>query len=331
MPSDFPLFRSLAVLCVFMVVVGTGGSWMTGRGLPWNQQAESPSPRRAPAVAAAVPNRPAPAAAPRDSSLCRVDAAGVALPETVHESSGLAAGGGVLWTHNDSGDPRLFAVGTDGAARGSVQVTGAAVQDWEDIAAGPCPGGRCLFIGDIGDNQAARPRITIYRVPQPAPGDAATPPAQAFHATYPDGPQDAEAIFVTPSGRVYVVSKGETGAVAVYRFPESMVPGSVARLERVRELAPAGIKRSERITGASASADGQWVVLRTLRALSFYRARDLAAATGGEPLRFDLQPLNEAQGEAVAFGDGRTLYLSSEGGKKSNPAKLSRLACSLPA
>ncbi|MBD0318942.1 MAG: hypothetical protein ICV87_01315, partial [Gemmatimonadetes bacterium] len=257
-------------------------------------------------------------------------AAGIPLPETVHESSGLAAGAGVLWTHNDSGEPRLVAVGTDGAPRGSVRVTGAAVQDWEDIAAGPCPSGRCLFVGDIGDNQAARPRITIYRVPQPAPGDAATAPAEAFHATYPDGPQDAEAIFVTPYGRVYVVSKGETGPVAVYRFPESMAAGTVARLERVRELAPAGIKRSERITGASASPDGQWVVLRTLRSLSFHRARDLAAPTGGAPLRFDLAALEEAQGEAVAFGDGGVLYLTSEGGKKSNPAKMSRLTCRLP-
>ena len=329
MPSDFPLFRALAALCVFMVVVGTGGSWLTGRGLPWNQYEESPTPRRAQAAApvvAALPNRPA-----ADSSLCRVDAAGIALPETVHESSGVAVGAGVLWTHNDSGEPRLFALGTDGAQRGSVRVTGAAVQDWEDLAAGPCPGGRCLFVGDVGDNQAARPRITIYRVPQPAPGDAATRPAEAFHATYPDGPQDAEAIFVTPDGRVYVVSKGETGAVAVYRFPEPMTAGSVARLERLRQLAPAGIKRGDRITGASASADGRWVVLRTLRALSFYRARDLAAAGGGAPLGFDLKALDEAQGEAVAFGEGGVVYLTSEGGKKSNPAKLSRLTCNLPA
>jgi hypothetical protein len=257
-----------------------------------------------------------------------VDASGIALPAPVNESSGVAAAGGVLWTHNDSGDPVLFAAGTDGSARGTVRVTGAAVQDWEDVAAGPCPGGACLFVADIGDNGASRPNVTVYRVPQPAPGDAATRPAEAFRATYPDGPQDAEALFVTPDGTVFVVSKGETGAVAVYRFPQPMSAGAVARLERVRELAPAGIPRSERITGASAS--GEWVVLRTLRSLAFYRTRELLGSAAAQPLRFDVRPLDEAQGEAVAFGERGVVYLTSEAGKKSDPATLSRLTCTLP-
>lgn len=330
MPSDFPLFRALVVLCVFMVVVGMGGSWLTGHDA---------SARRTPSTKSKADSAPATAARPaavavarRDSvvgAVCRVDTAGIALPATVHESSGVAAGGGVLWTHNDSGDPVLVAVGTDGAPRGAVRVTGAVVEDWEDVAEGPCPGGRCLYVGDIGDNQAKRPRITVYRVPRPAPGDAATRPAEAFHATYPDGPQDAEAIFVTGDGGVFVVSKGETGPVAVYRFPREMRAGGVSVLERVRELAPAQSKRSDRITGAAASAEG-WVALRTLRSVAFYRAGELASGAATEPLRFDLAPLKEDQGEAVAFGENGVVYLTSEGVKKKDPATLARLACNLP-
>jgi len=330
MPSDFPLFRALVVLCAFMVVVGMGGSWITGHQPSGRRTKEAGSKAdSAPASAA----RPAPAAvAQRDSAagqLCRVDAAGIALPASVHESSGVAAGGGVLWTHNDSGDPVLVAVGLDGAQRGAVRVTGATLQDWEDLAEGPCPSGRCLYVGDIGDNQAARPRITVYRVPMPAPGDAATRPAEAFHATYPNGPQDAEALFVTGDGGVFVVSKGETGPITVYRFPREMRAGTVSRLERVRELAPAQSKRSDRITGAAASAEG-WVALRTLRSVAFYRAGELASGAAAEPLRFDLAPLKEAQGEAVAFGQDGVVYLTSEGVKKKDPATLARIVCNLP-
>ncbi|HEX8361699.1 MAG TPA: hypothetical protein VF613_16400 [Longimicrobium sp.] len=334
MPNDFPIFKALLLLTLFMVVVGTAGSYLTGHGeRPGRGRAAAGNAAAPAAPVAATPLAPARTAVkPASTELCRVETSGVALPETVHESSGVAAAGGVLWTHNDSGDPALVAVGIDGGARGTVRVTGATVQDWEDVASGPCPGGRCLFVADIGDNAAARPRVTVYRVPEPAPGDAASRPAEAFHATYPEGPQDAEALFVTPDGTVYIVTKGETGPVAVYRFPQPMQAGTVARLERIRVLAGEQGQRRERITGASASADGQWVVLRTLRELSFYRARELTSPTApATPLVFDVSPLNEAQGEAVSFGGSGTLYLTSEGGKKKDPATLSRLSCTLPA
>jgi hypothetical protein len=264
---------------------------------------------------------------------CRLDTAGIPLPDAVHESSGLAlnAGGDALWTHNDSGEPLLHLVGTDGTPRGQVRVAGATVTDWEDVAAGPCPGGgRCLYVADIGDNQASRPRITLWRVPEPAAGDAQTRPAEAFTAEYPDGPQDAEAMFVMPDGGVHLVTKGETGHVAIYRLPRSARPGTPTRLELVAELRAGNVPRRERITGAAAAPDGHWIVLRTLDALAFYRAGDLASGRLGQPLTFDLKPLNEKQGEAVELAPDGTVHLSSEGGKKEDPATLSRLTCTLP-
>ncbi|HEU0300228.1 MAG TPA: hypothetical protein VFR37_12255, partial [Longimicrobium sp.] len=61
-----------------------------------------------------VTARPADSAAAQGAFACRVDTAGVALPDAVHESSGLALSGGgdALWTHNDSGEPVLHLVGT---------------------------------------------------------------------------------------------------------------------------------------------------------------------------------------------------------------------------
>ena len=76
-------------------------------------------------------------------------------------------------------------------------MTGAQVENWEDIAVGPCPQGTCLYIADIGDNKATTETITVYRAPEPAPGDT-RPSTPSAHAIYPDGPQDAEALVVLP-------------------------------------------------------------------------------------------------------------------------------------
>ncbi len=267
------------------------------------------------------------------SEVCRVDRKPQPLPDEIHEASGVApsrAHGGVFWTHNDSGDPVVYAVSADGSLAGQVRVSGAKVEDWEDIALAPCPGGGdCLYVADIGDNQAERASVTVWRVPEPAPGDAESRPAEALVFRYPDGAQDAEALFVLPDGRIHVVTKGETGAIAVYRAPAAAA-GGTATLERVRELAGSEVNRAERVTGASASADGRWVAVRTLRELAVYPAD---ALTGGgaapEPRRMDLRELDEAQGEGVGFTPDGAVLLTSEGGKKKDPATFARLACTL--
>src|SRR5688500_15777131 len=52
------------------------------------------------------------------------------------EASGVAVSRrtpNVLWSHNDSGELTLIAVGADGTVRGQVYVSGAGTGDWEDI------------------------------------------------------------------------------------------------------------------------------------------------------------------------------------------------------
>jgi hypothetical protein len=117
------------------------------------------------------------------------------------EASGVAASRrtpGVLWAHNDSGEPLVFALNEQGAVTGRVRVTGARVEDWEDIAVGPCAQGSCLYIADVGDNSGNRDHVTVYRVPEPSPQDSSTAPAEVFRARYAGGAYDAEALFVTP-------------------------------------------------------------------------------------------------------------------------------------
>lgn len=265
-----------------------------------------------------------PSAAPRCSAgpLVRV--------RDIPEGSGVAASRrtpGRFWTHNDSGQGGLVAVNERGSVTGHVQLPGIAIDDWEAIAVGPCTGGSCVYIGDIGDNEAGRPQITIYRFREPdGAGRAAA--AEVFHATYPDDAQDAETLLVTPKGDILVVTKGETGPVALYRFPAGVKPGSTVKLERVGKPRDGGkASPDDRITDGAISPSGARVVLRTQGALIFYSASDLLAGNWREQGRFGLRALGEPQGEGVTFADDSTLYVVGEGGGTSQFGTFARLTC----
>ncbi len=266
-----------------------------------------------------------------NTASCSEGATLARLPD-VNEASGLVVSrrnAGILWTHNDSGAPILYTVGIDGNLRARVQVQGVQIDDWEDIAAGPCPQGSCLYIADIGDNRRERLQVAVYRVPEPTMEETVTRPAEVFYATYPDQPQDAEAFFVNGSGTMFIVTKGEGSPISVYRFPSSPAAGSTVRLEHVITLS-SKVEKPQRITDADISWDGRWVVLRTLDLLEFYRASDLLNGKASDPLTFDLSPLHEPQGEGVALAKDGTVYLASEGRDAIRGGTLSRLSCKLP-
>jgi hypothetical protein len=265
-------------------------------------------------------------------SSCRVAGEVIRIRE-LPEGSGVAASRrtpGVFWAHNDSGSPVLFALNEKGVVSGRVRVTGAEVDDWEDIAVGPCGEATCLYIADIGDNSGRRERITLYRVPEPAPADASTRPAEVFHARYPDGPRDAESLFVTANSDVFIITKGDPGPVALYRFPRPLRSGSPMQLERVGN--PAGgakVDDEDRPTAADLSADGRWVAVRTTHRVAFHRAADLTAGRWQETFRADLRSLKEPRGEGIAFGANGALILVGEGGL-SGPGTFARVVCTMP-
>jgi len=247
------------------------------------------------------------------------------------EASGLAISRrtpGRLWSHNDSGEPVLVALDARGSVTARVQLTGVKIDDWEGVAVGACPGGSCVYIGDIGDNDAERKRITVYRVPEPA-SEGSVAVKEAFHATYPDGAHDAETLLVAPDGGVFIVTKGETGAIGLYRFPRDLRAGETHRLERVGEPAAKRPSETERITDGTVSADGAWVILRTRGRLAFHRSADLFAGRSVEAGRVDVTAAGEAQGEGVAMGADGAVYLAGEGGGKSQPGTLARFNCSI--
>ncbi len=244
------------------------------------------------------------------------------------ESSGLAPSTrvrGVLWTHNDSGDePRLYATDSAGTDLGSVLLTGAHNEDWEDLGSGPCPDhpGTCLFPADIGDNRHRRDHVVIYRLAEPEPpaGPADTLRQVPLESTrtlrYPDGPHDAEAIAVEPSGTILIFTKELLRQPLVFRAAprrEAQREGEVDTLRLVGrlDLVPSFAKL-RMVTGASVSPDGTFLVVRTYSSLHFFRLRGDSLPVPVSPTTGLSIPVIEPQGEGVAFIAPDRLALTTE-------------------
>jgi hypothetical protein len=136
---------------------------------------------------------------------------------------------------------------------------------------------------------------------------------------------------VDRGGRLFIITKGDTGPVALYRFPASLTAGTTVELERVgvpRSSARPG--RDDRITDAALSEDGQWVALRSTTSLTLHRASDFMSGSWREAARVSLAPLGEPQGEGVTFAGDGSLYLVGEGGGRKRPGTFAKLACPGP-
>ena len=256
----------------------------------------------------------------------------------LREASGLALSRrtpGVLWSMNDSADPVVVPISTSGEPMGHVQITGAKVTDWEALAVGPCANGSCLYVGDIGTihGDGKLLEITIYRVPEPAPGDAASVKADELVLDYPDKGHDAEGMFVMPDSTIYILTKGHP--TELYRVPRDAKPGVAVTLEHVATLHLEQFldeqdKRKSRVTDAALSPDAAWLALRTNAELLLYRPRDLIAGRDKPVWHADLRPLDETQGEGVAFTNDGNVYLAGEGGGHGLPGTFAHIRCALP-
>jgi hypothetical protein len=253
------------------------------------------------------------------------------LPPELHEASGIALSRrqpGVFWIHNDSRrEPLLYAVDTAGRLLATARLRTSPAPDWEDLAGGPCPAGYCLYVGDIGDNLHEREDRAILRLAEPDPATRRIDEVERFPFRYPEGPRDAEAVFVLPDTTVYIISKGRSGPVTVYRYPPPLRAAERVTLERVQQLS-AGLEQvPDLVTGAAASPDGRRVAVRTYTHLQLYSpAGDtLAPLLPGRGQW--LGGLQEPQGEGVALADDGTVFLVSESGPSRAPAPFSRLRC----
>ena len=249
------------------------------------------------------------------------------------ELSGLAASRahpGVLWAHNDSGDTaRLFAMSATGDALGVFDVAGAKATDWEDIAVGPGPVADqpYIYIGDIGDNNAARDHVTVDRVPEPTSppkGDGNLEGVEAFDLTYPGGPEDAESLLVDPlSGDLVIITKQRSGTSKVLTISQSQLdaasPVMMTQVATIQIPDTGAYDSNQKLalpstmaTVADISPDGSVILLRTYQqVLAFTRApgQSVGDAHGGTPC--SAPQVAESQGEASAFSDEGDRYFTS--------------------
>ncbi len=223
------------------------------------------------------------------------------------ESSGVAARrdeDGVYYTHGDNGDePKLYVFRDDGSYVGEQTVRGATMDDWEDLANGPCldGAGDCLWIADIGDNDDTRATVRVYVVPA---SDAAAVDATVCEFAYPDEPSNAEALLVFPNGAVRIVTKHSDGEADVYLVAAPRCDGTVEVMVGEAELV-----LDAAVTGGAVSPDGQTVILRTYGGAWMWQGCTLDWSA--PPVAVDLG--SEAQGEAITFANDGGLFTTSEG------------------
>ncbi len=233
------------------------------------------------------------------------------------EASGLAvsrAANDVLWSHNDSrGDAVLFAFDRTGSDLGTFAIPDAFAIDWEDMAAGPDATGSSpyLYVGDMGDNFDIRAGIVnVWRVPDLDPVELtdAFPESVALVYRMPDGPYDAEGLFVDPlEPALYIVTKDRDQAFVFKGSLEST--GTTQDMELVATLFLGG-----EVSGADITSDGQIIAFRGYDTVWMWNrlpGQSIGEALLAEPCTAPSP--DERQGESIAFDDRWGYYTISEG------------------
>jgi len=241
----------------------------------------------------------------------------------ITESSGLAASllhPGVLWTHNDSGNPpRIYAIGKDGSTDATLTLRSEPNVDWEAIATVRRGGTAWIAVADIGDNNAQHSsvRIALVREPEQLRTASVTPP-RVLRLRYPGGPRDAEALLADPrNGQLYVVSKGLFGS-ELFAVPKSVWPNQPAgasRVSRLTTMTKVASMSAGLITDGTFLPNGR-MLLRGYGKVFVMDRPEAVKNSRIATLAEDGLPAQD-QGESIAVTDGgRQALIGSEGRKE---------------
>ena len=186
----------------------------------------------------------------------------------------------LFWTHNDGGGKRqvLYAMTRAGRPVAEFRVTGALLEDWEDIAVA---GEGHLFLGDVGNNDGKRTSIAVYEVEEPNIKETQNGLARVtrtWNLRYPKAPFDCESLFIW-NEHGYLISKVfDDERADIYRFSITNT-APFQTLEAVVE-----VKIDSPVTGADISSDGNLLaVLAKNGAYAFRINGDVARAAQGKP------------------------------------------------
>lgn len=215
---------------------------------------------------------------------------------------------GWLWVLEDQPSPPvLTAIDEHGATIGTLTLETDAV-DWEALALGPCDQGTCLWVGDIGDNLQERDTVSLVAVPEPvlvgASSFALTLTPTVYPLAYPDGPNNAEGLAITPDGLPVIVTK-RTDGLARVMAPAALDASTTVDLVEVAEIVTGDPADTHAVaaTAADITPDGGTLLVRTYGHVLSY---SIDGATLGEPV--ELPAADELQGESIAWDAARRGY-----------------------
>lgn len=233
------------------------------------------------------------------------------------EVSGIASSivnPGMLWTHNDSGNPAVvYLIDHALNIKLACKLEGVKNRDWEDIAvgSGPVKGKSYVYVGDIGDNNAKHEFKIIYRFEEPSAADNT---GQIVISKFDkivfrlaDQKKDTETLLVHPeNGNIYVVSKREQ-PVVMYELKAPVNAGDTLTAQPIVSIP------ITQAVGGDFSPDGKELLLKNYENIYYWRIgqRSLVEALKEKP--GILTYTEEPQGEAIAFDpEGSAFYTLSE-------------------
>jgi len=236
----------------------------------------------------------------------------------IEEASGLASSEvnrGMLWTHNDSGNPaEVYLVDENLKINLTCKLEGIRNRDWEDIAVGPGPDSTksYVYVGDIGDNFGRYNYKMIYRFEEPA----FDPNVSSLNITdfdtivfeLPDERKDSETLLVNPvTHEIFIVTKRDD-PVTVYKIGSTDIESDTVQASKIGNI------DLTFIVGGSFSHDGKELILKNIDNVYYWQIA--AGETMKEIIQRKPKVLpykREPQGEAVTFkADGSGFYTISE-------------------
>jgi hypothetical protein len=248
------------------------------------------------------------------------------------EASGLAVSyinPGILWTHNDGDDGKIYALDLSGNIVAEYKIKGSDPNDWEDMSIGPGPedGKYYLYIADFGDNVSIRNVKSIIRFPEPKIPDkkkkykAKIKDYDRISFTYENGNRDAETVLIDPTDKsIYIVTKREP-KVFLYQIKYPQKTDVVYDLNPISQLNIGNTAFGKMITGGDISPDGSEILLKDYNSIYYFKrniGESLSDALHKQPMNLPYK--KELQGEAICWDTaGLSYFTLSEWVKKTNP------------
>jgi hypothetical protein len=237
------------------------------------------------------------------------------------EASGLAASVenlDMLWTHNDGGhDAEVYLIDKNLDIKLTVTLAGIKNRDWEDITVGPGPDSTktYLYVGDIGDNEAAYSYKYIYRFAEPVLESARHISILDFDTIIfklEDSVKDTESLFIDHrSKNLYVISKREE-PVFLYELKYPQVGGDTLTAYKVLSL-----PFTEIVSADCISKHGD-ILMKNYKKIYYWEnenGEDVRTLLKRRP--YEIPYEEEPQGEAISWAaDGSGFYTLSEKKKK---------------